>query len=128
MTVRKIFETKEESGRIVELYGNETGDPEIYIDGAWGFTYVNGVCKITTYTVVPTAEPNHERREVAARIIMSLPVIFALKDYLIGQCKRLEEQIPSLSSEDLEIQTAKEPTKKPAKRKKKKTKTRRPKN
>lgn len=126
MTVRKIFNLKEESGRIVELFGNETGDPEIYIDGAWGFNFVNGICKITTFTVTPTIEPDHERREVAARILMTPPVLFALRDYLIRQCKVIEEQLLSVSAEDIQALTAKqsapkEITKKPARRKKRKT-------
>lgn len=91
MSSRKIFSVLEGEQRI-ELFGRESGDLEIHMDGAWGFTYVNGACKINLYTVAPTSEENYERREVVARITMPPPMLFAMRDYLDQQCKRLEEK------------------------------------
>lgn len=90
MSAHKIFESKD-GDRTIHLYGDEAGDPEIYIDGAWGFMAAQGMCKITTYTTAPTEEPNFERREVAARLTMTLPVLYALRDFLNKQCKRLDD-------------------------------------
>ena len=100
MSSRKIF-SELEGDRRIELFGKESGDLEIHMDGAWGFTFVGGACKINLYTVAPTAEENYERREVVARITMLPPTLFAMKDYLDQQCKRLQERGIILSSEEL---------------------------
>lgn len=100
MSSRRIFSLLEGDKKI-ELYGKESGDLEIHIDGAWGFTYVGGACKINFYTVVPTSEENFERREVVTRITMLPQVLFAMRDYLDQQCKRLEEKGIIMSSEDI---------------------------
>ena len=91
MSPRKIFETELPDGGKAHLYGSEAGDQEIHIDGAWGFTFASGACKINLYTIAPTAEKNLERREVVARITMVVPTLFALRDYLDRQCKMLEK-------------------------------------
>lgn len=101
MTMRKLFTTDLPDGKKAHLYEKEGGDQEIYIDGAWGFTFTQGACKLNLYTVVPTAEQGIERREVAARITMFAPTFFALRDFLIRQCEFLEEQF----EERLEDQT-----------------------
>jgi len=95
-----------EGEQTVELFGKESGDLEIHIDGAWGFTYVSGACKINLYTVAPTSEENYERREVVARVSMVPPVFFAMRDFLDQQCKRLEEKGFILSPEGLSEELA----------------------
>lgn len=90
MTVRKIFTTTMPDGRQAELYGKEVGDLEIYVDGAWGITASPTGVKINFFTVTPTEEAN-ERREVVARLVMSLNVFFQLREFLDIQCKKLEE-------------------------------------
>lgn len=91
MSSRRIF-SELDGERKIELFGKESGDLEIHMDGAWGFTYVNGACKINLYTVAPTSEENYERREVVARITMLPSMLLAMRDYLDQQCKRLEER------------------------------------
>ena len=105
MSSRKIFSVLEGEQR-TELFGRESGDLEIHMDGAWGFTYVNGACKINLYTVAPTLEKNYERREVVARLTMFPPMLFAMRDYLDQQCKRLEEKGVLLSPEQLTKEAA----------------------
>ena len=100
MSSRRIF-SRQEGDQKIELYGKESGDLEIHIDGAWGFTFVGGACKINLYTVAPSSEENYERREVVARITMFPPVLFAMRTYLDQQCKRLEEGGMILSPEEL---------------------------
>ncbi len=100
MSSRKIFSAQEGDLKM-ELYGKESGDLEIHIDGAWGLTYAGGACKINLYTIAPTTEDNYERREVVARITMLPQVLFALKSYLDRQCKRLLEMGIVLSPEEL---------------------------
>ena len=100
MSSRKIFSILEGEKRL-ELFGKESGDLEIHMDGVWGFTYVGGACKINLYTVVPSSGDNYERREVVARITMLPPMLFAMKEYLDQQCKRLEERGVVLSPEGL---------------------------
>ena len=90
MSSRKIF-SKLEGEKRLELFGKESGDLEIHVDGAWGVAYTNGICKLQFYTVAPIIEEKYERREVAVRIAMVAPIFFGLRDYLIEQCKRLEE-------------------------------------
>jgi hypothetical protein len=92
MTVRKIFESVEDDSKRAELFGKEVGDPEIHVDGAWGLTYVNGICKLNFYTVTSNTDENIERREVAVRISMILPTFVALRDLLIKQCDTLAEK------------------------------------
>lgn len=106
MSSRRIFSMSGGDQKI-ELYGKESGDLEIHMDGAWGFSFVNGACKINLYTVVPTSEDNYERREVVARITMLPPVLFAMSKYLDQQCKRLEEKGIVLSEEELSEELAK---------------------
>jgi len=91
MTTRKIFETTLPDGKKTELYGKGTGDQEIHIDGAWGLMISSGNCKINLYTLVPTEDHDVERREVAARITMSIPTLFALRDFFDAQVKFLQE-------------------------------------
>lgn len=100
MSSRRIF-SMTEGERKIELFGKESGDLEIHMDGVWGFTYVGGACKINLYTVVPSSEDNYERREVVARITMLPPMLFAMKEYLDQQCKRLKERGVVLSPEGL---------------------------
>ena len=104
MSARKIFDLKDDE-RTLQLYGDEAGDPEIYIDGAWGFMATHGICKVTTYTIAPTEEPNFERREVAVRLTMTLPVLFALRDFLNMQCKKIED-----TAQDIEAAAEKDST------------------
>jgi hypothetical protein len=68
------------------------GDQEIHIDGAWGLTYTAGTCKINWYTVAPVSDDQIERREVAVRITMGAPTLFALRGLLETQSKSLEER------------------------------------
>ena len=78
------------NGQQAELYGKEFGDLEIYVDGAWGVTASSTGIKINFFTTIPTEEPI-ERREVAARLVMSLNVFYQLREFLDIQCKKLEE-------------------------------------
>ena len=105
MSSRRIF-SMSEGDKNIELYGKESGDLEIHIDGAWGFTYVGGACKINLYTVAPTSEENYERRDVVARITMLPPVLYAMRDYLDQQFKRLEERGIVASPEELAKEAA----------------------
>ena len=89
---RIIFEKDDGDGRTIKLYGKDTGDLEIFVDGAWGLTFINGVCKLNLFTVAPDAEGEPERREVAARISMALPTFFSLRDLLVSQCEDLEQR------------------------------------
>lgn len=92
MSSRKIFETVLPDGRKSCLYGNETGDKEVYIDGVWGFTFTNGTCKLNLFTIAPVEDPKFERREVAIRVSMQASTMFALRDFLNNQCRVLEEK------------------------------------
>ena len=110
MTARKIFSQTQPDGTEVHLYGKDDGDNEIHIDGAWGLTYINGACKINLFSTAPTEPKNSiERREVAVRIVMAVPTVFALKDYLVDQCKHLQEK-GVVRTEDQSQQTPVEST------------------
>ena len=91
MTVRRIFKSKLPDGVEAHLYSKEVGDLEIHIDGAWGLTFTRGTCKINLYTIVPTEEEGVERREVAARITMLLPTLFAMRKFFNELCDSLDK-------------------------------------
>lgn len=93
MASRKVFEMELPDGKTAILYGNDAGDNEIFIDGMWGLTYSSaGICKIHLYTTAPEANDRVERREVVTRLTMAALTLFAVRDFLIDNCKQLEER------------------------------------
>jgi len=83
MTDRKIFEKKLDDGRREELYENEGGSPEIFIDGAWGAAIgTDGIFKINLFTRGISSDLNVERREVAARLTMTGVTLSSLAKFL----------------------------------------------
>jgi hypothetical protein len=106
MPERLLLEREEPNGRISRLYGDDVRDLEIYIDGAWGVTMTQHICKLNLYThSFEFKEDNVDRREVAVRLVMPISVMFSMRDFFRDQCKRLEDQggvIPggTLSVED----------------------------
>ena len=110
MTVRRIFASKISDTEEAHLYGKEAGDQEIHIDGAWGLTYIRGICKINLYTIVPTAEEGVERREVAARITMVVPTLLAMRQFFNELCDTLEEKGLVTSTEEHISETVEKPS------------------
>ena len=97
MTERILFDTQLADGRKAELYEKEGGTPEVYVDGAWGFLFSRGICKINFYTVAAAltagvpAEQQPERREIAVRLTMNSPALIELSNYLVRQIDRLAQ-------------------------------------
>lgn len=92
MAARLLFEESLPDGKTAQLFGDDVGDNEIWIDGAWGLTVVGGICKINLYTIAPEANSEFERREVCARLTMSPILMVQLRDLLSGNIKLLEER------------------------------------
>ena len=107
MAERLILEMVDPDGKKLELYTNDAVAPEIYVDGAWGFKTNQSICKINLFTTSLNFEPGLERRELVTRLVMPLPALFAFRDFIVNQCKRLEpsmvtpEQIENMTREQL---------------------------
>ncbi len=99
MTSRKIYQKKSDGkGKASALFTKEGGEPEIFVDGAWGVLYGNGVCKINLYSTAATdPEENIERREVAVRLVMSVITMRQLADFFATNVKKIEDRINELS-------------------------------
>ena len=91
MTSRVIFEQVNSEGKKIQLYGSETGDLELYTDGAWGLMFANGTCKVNLYTVADLGDPTDstERRDVVARLAMPLHVFLGMREFFNKQCDEL---------------------------------------
>ncbi|MGR3342618.1 MAG: hypothetical protein ACU0DI_05230 [Paracoccaceae bacterium] len=90
MSERLILERTEPNGLQIKLYGKDEGDEEIYIDGAWGMLTSGVTAKINLYKVAMSFDEGVERREVVARLVMPIPTMLSLRDYLINQCDRIQ--------------------------------------
>jgi hypothetical protein len=74
MAGRKIFEGRiaEAGGMMVELWGDEVGGPEIYVEGVHGITATGSTVKLNMFTTSPESTPQLMRRELVCRLAMPI--------------------------------------------------------
>ncbi|HUT51037.1 MAG TPA: hypothetical protein VM325_17030 [Alphaproteobacteria bacterium] len=74
MAGRKIFEGRiaEAGGVMVELWGDEVGGPEIYVEGVHGITATGSTVKLNMFTTSPESTPQLMRRELVCRLAMPI--------------------------------------------------------
>ncbi|MDH3475933.1 MAG: hypothetical protein OEM59_19820 [Rhodospirillales bacterium] len=74
MAGRKIFEGRiaEAGGVMVELWGDEVGGPEIYVEGVHGITANGSTVKLNMFTTSPESTPQLMRRELVCRLAMPI--------------------------------------------------------
>lgn len=84
MTTKEIRLTRTlDEGVRAELHEKEGGSPEIFIDGAWGaILETDGIFKLNLFTRGISVEEGVERREIAARIVMTTVTLAQLAKYL----------------------------------------------
>jgi len=74
MAGRKIFEGRiaEAGGVMVELWGDEVGGPEIYVEGVHGISATGSTVKLNMFTTSPESTPQLMRRELVCRLAMPI--------------------------------------------------------
>lgn len=74
MAGRKIFAGRiaEAGGMMVELWGDEVGGPEIYVEGVHGITATGSTVKLNMFTTSPESTPQLMRRELVCRLAMPI--------------------------------------------------------
>ena len=92
MSGRKIYEVVNEGSKI-ELYGNEGGDPETFVEGIHGFTISGGNVKMNLYTIAPDSTPQLQRREVVGRIVMPIAQFMQFVQFANNQAAQIQEAI-----------------------------------
>jgi hypothetical protein len=96
MSRELVHEIQSPSGTAIRLYRRPDGEKEIYMDGAWGIMYGPGMVKINLYSVISTfGDADHEERELTTRLVMPLPVLFQLRDFLNKNSKEWIEDMKS---------------------------------
>lgn len=90
MSGRKISEVVADGSKI-ELYGQEGGDREIFVEGIHGFTISGGNVKMNLYTVAPDSTPQLQRREVVGRLVMPLPQFMQFVQFSNNQAAQIQE-------------------------------------
>ena len=95
--MKKILST-ESDGRLLELYGKEEGDPEIYCEGAHGFASTGAITKFNLYTVMPwDSDEKCQKRRVVARIVMPAAEFISTADLFKRIADEMrEEAVPSV--------------------------------
>lgn len=79
--VERIISRTGEGARTFELVGKPGGDPELFIDGIHGFMALGAHVKMNLYSVALSGTEGVERREVAARLVMTIPSFLAIARY-----------------------------------------------
>lgn len=101
MSQRLLSELKSDDGKIARLYGSEEGDQEIFVEGIHGLMTSQAFVKLNFFTVAMTSDKHEERREVACRLVIPLPVFFSIAEFLSSRANQLKEQV-ALSPVQLE--------------------------
>lgn len=91
MTERHLLSIELPDGKTAQLVEKEGGAPEVYVDGVWGVLYSRGVCKMNFYTAGMSPDQKSEIRDIAVRLVMSLPALIDLSAFLVRQINSLAQ-------------------------------------
>jgi hypothetical protein len=94
MAGRKIFEGRiaEAGGVMVELWGDEVGGPEIYVEGVHGISATGSTVKLNMFTTSPESTPQLMRRELVCRLAMPIDEFIEFAKF-IGEVARDFQQM-----------------------------------
>lgn len=80
---RKIYTIKEE-GLKIELFGDEKGDQEFYVDGVHGIQQTGLGVKMNFFSLGIDTTAEYQRRETVCRLAMAQPQFLQMVDFLQG--------------------------------------------
>jgi len=92
MAGRKIFEGRiaEAGGMMVELWGDEVGGPEIYVEGVHGVSATGSTVKLNMFTTSPESTPQLMRRELVCRLAMPIEEFIEFAKFVADVAKDFE--------------------------------------
>ena len=91
---RKIFSVEEE-GQLIELFGNEAGDQEFYVDGIHGIQQTGLGVKINFFTLGIDTTNEYQRRETVARLAMGAPQFLRMADFMQEIAQNMRASVAS---------------------------------
>lgn len=102
MTDRLIarLENQPPEGKTAELYDRGGPSVELYVDGIHGMGSSELTVKINWYTrgLDLVESDNVERRELACRMVMSIPVFFSVVEFLGPAAEELRKRLGATGS------------------------------
>jgi len=96
---RKIYSI-EEDGQTVELFGNEAGDVEHYVDGIHGIQQTGLGVKVNFFTLGIDTTNEYQRRETVCRLAMATPQFLQMADFMQEIAQNLRANVAVAGSEN----------------------------
>ena len=97
MSDRKIGETTDKNGVVCELFEPTDREVEIFCDGIQGMQVRGPNVKFNLYRTIPDFRDNkdekHEKRVVAARIVMGVDTFLSVVDWLSENSKSIRDNV-----------------------------------
>ena len=98
---RKIY-TIEEDGQNIELFGNEAGDKEFYVDGIHGIQKTALSVKVNFFSLGIDTTNEYQRRETVCRLAMATPQFLQMADFMQEIAQNLRANVAVESDDDSE--------------------------